>query len=655
MTPPDSHRDERDGKRPDWPEQSLSHAFSQLTHIDGSPDVGLRQENLRHLVTDISPWELIYLRSLIQQTTPRLADLPDLPEEVVAAIATLIGYHDVLTCTLVSKAWRRAWTADLVAKDVARAHLPGLIELSPEDASPWLLLRPALARSVSLARGECTSSLFIGTKGPSLLECTTALKLDARACEYAKYNTSPSDPPPGGAGEIPRSQYFNNFAYCDGKVAWRWDDYSFFVDDIRALTRTLVSPSDLVVKGEKEFIVCALSNQLLVLVNSPTARSLIVCHLEKGQYRRVTLPARMHGITLNKETFVVTFGQFLDRADPHVWRWGSGLAKLKVPSFTEIPETRELIDKFCFQLEPLKAACVVFFMYHPTNKDLLYVVTGFHCPRKSTNHSQPGRTACFQPLTHPQSKVAGSLEGFKPDDSFRECFHSTAVIVVHKFDAMKHVRTFRYETPTMEKYHCLGIQLRCHPMNSYGLHNLCFNFGCNCVPECNSESSGTTSRAKKNLVATSVYLTNFNTANETFTHGTRVIRSMPRYGFDAYAWETELSGNFFWNDLIYYMQDDTDDSECHYERFTRGGVRALCVDRESSTLIMGEKLPWFAKDERSWILGVDDDFLVASYAKGYAVWNLGSPTWRDKPWTPSSGRLKPAAPLEPEQLFNYWR
>ncbi|TQN65387.1 Vegetative incompatibility protein HET-E-1 [Colletotrichum shisoi] len=590
MTPPD--RDERDEKHPDRPEQILSQSFSQLTLIDGSPDVGLRQANLRHLVTEISPWELIYLRSLTQHRTPRLADLPNLPEEVVAEISALLDGPDILTCTRVSKAWRRAWTADLVTKDVTRAHFSGLIELSPEEASPWLLLRPVLARVVSVARGECISSLFIQTTGASLLECTTVLELDARACEYAKHDTTgPSDPSPIGAGHGPGHQASNDFAYCDGKVAWKWDNYGFLVDDIRASTRTLVSPSDLVVKGEKHFTVCALSTQLLVLVNSLTRRSLIVCHLAKGEHRRVTLPSRMHEVTLDKETFVVTFGPTLSRADPHVWRWESGLAKLKVPRFTEIPEIRKLIDKFSCKLKPYEAACMVYFIHHPTNKDLLYFVTGFDVP------------------------FAASSIDFDSVNTVRECLHGTSVIVIHKFDAMKYVQTFSYETPIMESSISHDSRLRCRPMNSYGLYNLGFTFGGNCARTFDDESPGTTSRAWNTPIPTTIHLTNFNAANETFTYQTRAIRNMPRWNHDVYTWRTVLSTSHFWNGLIYYMQDDTA-AKCGFDAFKLRGAGALCIATEYSTLIVGEESPWFKEDRATRLVGVDDDFLVTVYRKG---------------------------------------
>lgn len=355
----------------------------------------------------------------------------------------------------------------------------------------------------------------------------------------------------------------------------------------------------------------------------------------------------MHEITLHKETFVVTFGPSLVRADPHVWRWGSGLAKLKVPRFTEIPEIRKLIDMFSCKLEPYEAACMVFFIHHPTNKDLLYLVTGFHVHCKSTKHSQPDRIAYLQPLTHHQSKVGASSTDFDSVDTFRECFHSTFVIVIHKFDAMKHVQTFSYETPIMERSISVGLRLRCRPMNSYGLYNLGFNFGCSCARKVDGESSGTTSRVRKTLMATTIHLINFNTINETFTYDTRAIRSMPRWDNDVYTWRKVLSASCFWNGLIYYMQDDTA-AKCEGDASKFRGVGALCIATESSTLIVGEESPWFKEDSVARLLGVDDDFLVTVYEKGYAVWNFGSPTWRDKPWVPSSGRLRPAAPPESE-------
>ncbi|OHW90980.1 F-box domain-containing protein [Colletotrichum incanum] len=278
--------------------------------------------------------------------------MPDLPDEIVATIATKLDYRDALHCTRVSKEWRRAWTADLVVKDVARAHFSGLIESHPE-ASPWSLLQPVAAKATARAQGRYVSFLSITTAGSSLLHCT-ALKLDDRSLDHAKYNPIPAEPAARDSHTYRRQSYYG-YAYCDGRIAWQWDAYSFFIDDIRGMTRTLASPSDLVVKGEKDFVVSGLSKTLLVLANSRTERALIVYHLEKNQYRRVTLPSRMHEINLHNETFVVTFHASLAEADPHVWRWGGGLAKLKVPNFSDTQD-RDL-DRISFEHLSQDATC----------------------------------------------------------------------------------------------------------------------------------------------------------------------------------------------------------------------------------------------------------------------------------------------------------
>ncbi|CCF46342.1 hypothetical protein CH063_15123 [Colletotrichum higginsianum] len=170
----------------------------------------------------------------------------------------------------------------------------------------------------------------------------------------------------------------------------------------------------------------------------------------------------------------------------------------------------------------------------------------------------------------------------------------------------------------MERSISVGLRLRCRPMNSYGLYNLGFNFGCNRARKVDGESPGTTSRVRKTLMATTIHLINFNTANETFTYDTRAIRSMPLWDHDVYTWRKVLSASYFWNGLIYYMQDDTA-AKCEGDASKFRGVGALCIATESSTLIVGEESPWFKEDKVARLLGVDDDFLVTVYEKGYAL------------------------------------
>ncbi|GKT44622.1 uncharacterized protein ColSpa_04803 [Colletotrichum spaethianum] len=608
---------ERKHNSTDVDEHFVTECFSRLTRDDGLPDVPLRQANLRNLVNSISPWELIYLKLLIRNTTAKLADMPDLPEEIVATISTKLDYRDALNCTQVSKGWRRAWTADLVIKDVARAHFPGLVESHPE-ASPWSLLQPVAAKATARAQGKYIASLSMTTAGSSLADCTP-LKLDDRSLEHAKYNPSPAEPSAALDNHAYYRQSYYGHAYCDGRIAWQWDAFSFFIDDIRAMTRTLASPSDLVIKGERDFVVSGLSKKLLVLANSRTERALIVYHLEKNQYRRVTLPSRMHEINLHNETFVVTFNKSRANADPHVWRWGGGLAKLKAPDF---PETTKDLDGLFFEHLPLDITREVRFIFHPANDNFVYLVTAF-----------------FVLLVH---KALGSSSEQESDVSDTEHIEPRkSVIVVYKFDNIKCVQTFSYETTVFDRSGSLRLPLRCQQMNSYGLYNLGVLFEHTSANADHCKATGVRSATTPSMT---LFQINFDTVNETFSNNIQELSGLRRPLWDARNWEPALSGGVVWNDLIYYIQNGTarmgnDASLGWKSRIEIRGVRALCIADGSSTLIVDEDSPWFSEEEGSRSIAVDDDFLVVISDKGYDAWNFGDSGLRDKPWRRSAGPL----------------
>ncbi|KAK1712032.1 hypothetical protein BDP67DRAFT_517793 [Colletotrichum lupini] len=250
----------------------LAEQLAKLTNDDGSPNTALRHANLDNLVSRLTPWELLHLRQLTMKSTIKLAEMHHLPEEVVAMIAQYLRLGDALRCTQVSKVWRAKWTSDTVVREIAQISFPGLVAASP-DASAWDLLRPVAQKATARNEGKLTSWLSINTADVPLLKCT-ALKYDKRSLKFAKSKPTPTP-----------SRFFKNtrevelrthlgFAYCSGKVAWQWDSYRFFVDDIRAMTRKLLSLPDLVVKGDKDFIVYAMTENLLILVDQYSMRAL---------------------------------------------------------------------------------------------------------------------------------------------------------------------------------------------------------------------------------------------------------------------------------------------------------------------------------------------------------------------------------------------
>ncbi|GJC83482.1 hypothetical protein ColLi_06320 [Colletotrichum liriopes] len=611
MTPPagDQMTSEREQYNTDVNEHFITKCFSQLTSDDGSPDVPRRQASLRNLIKAMSPWEVIYLRSLIRKTTIKLADMHDLPDEIVATISGKLDYRDVLNCTEVSKEWRRTWTAELVVKDVARAHFPGLIESHPE-ASPWSLLHPVAAKATARAQGRYISSLSIATTGSPLHDCT-ALKLDDRSLAHAKHNPSPAEPAARDSHAYRHRPHYG-YAYCDGRIAWQWDAYSFFIDDIRAMTRTLASPSDLVVKGDKDFVVSGLSKTLLILANSRTGRALNVYHLKKNQHRRVTLPSRMHEISLHNETFVVTFNASLAKADPHIWHWGGGLAKLKVPNF---PDTIQDLDRVFLEQISQDATCNVGFVFHPDNNGIVYLVTAFLvCLGSSSSELDSDNYDAEHIKTH-------------------KC-----VIMIYKFDNMKYLQTFSYETTMIDRFGSLRLSLRCRPMNPYGLYNLCALVEHTSAKVVHCKLPGAKFMQTPSMT---LFHVNFNTVNETFSHDTRELNGIQQ----SCQWVPEPSGGILWNDLTYYILTDTaeveDDVSPGWECGVKlRGVRALCIADKSSTLVINEDSSWFSEEEGPRSIAVDEDFLVAISDKEYFVWNFGDFGLRDEPWKRGPGFLR---------------
>lgn len=249
----------------------LAEQFTELTHDDGSPDIALRHANLDNLVSCLTPWELLYLTQLTRKSPAKLAEMQNLPEEVVAMISRHLRLGDAIKCTQVSKPWRQIWTCHTVVNDIAHVYFPGLTAASP-DTPAWDLLRPIAQKTTARNQGKITSWLSIRTADVPLLECT-ALKYDDLSLEFAKSNPT-ATPSRFFRKDNWDSRSWRGFAYSHGKVAWQWDSYRFFVDDIRAMTRKLVSPPDLVVRGDKDLIVYAMTENLLILANQITMRAL---------------------------------------------------------------------------------------------------------------------------------------------------------------------------------------------------------------------------------------------------------------------------------------------------------------------------------------------------------------------------------------------
>ncbi|KAF4776206.1 F-box domain-containing protein [Colletotrichum scovillei] len=584
----------------------LAEQLAKLTNADGSPNTALRHANLDNLVSRLTPWELLYLRQLTSKSTIKLAEMHHLPEEVVAMIAQYLRLGDALKCTQVSKAWRAKWTSDTVAREIAQISFPGLVAASP-DASAWDLLRPIAHKATARNEGKLTSWLSINTADVPLLKCT-ALKYDKRSLKFAKSKPTPTS-----------SRFFKNtrevelrthlgFAYCSGKVAWQWDSYRFFVDDIRAMTRKLVPLPDLVVKGDKDFIVHTMTENLLILVDQYSMRALIVYDLVKEQHRRVTLPRHMTDLQAHKDTFVVIFNSDYYHGEdeavptpPHVWTWSTGLVKLQVPISPAAHERHG--TGFPWEEHVCRGVDVNNgFIFHPTNPHVLYFVS------------------------------------FEEIDTDSYQYVSLELLVeVHKFEDMKFVKTFPYKlTRKYKMQNVPRFATHCRPMNSYGLFNIgnIYRSTSKSLTTVKSELSGKEAVRTPSLPVRSI---NFNTVTESFIVEKRVLNGMRRPIWDFGSRDPSQTGGILWNDSIYYIQNKSpiypgDNKSRWRHEFEGNGQRSICIANKSSTVVLETNNPWFTGSEAFRTIAVDDDFVVGLSSRSYVVYNFGDSSLKGGPW-----------------------
>lgn len=100
--------------------------------------------------------------------------------------------------------------------------------------------------------------------------------------------------------------------------------------------------------------------------------------MDKKEFRRVTLPNRVKRITAHAEAAVLEFSIINPiYAVPHVFRWGTGLAKLQLPPFTRDAEDYEDLD-----LDRPEG-----FVFHPTESNVIYYFAHGEEDRKF--HSRP--------------------------------------------------------------------------------------------------------------------------------------------------------------------------------------------------------------------------------------------------------------------------
>ncbi|KAJ0279017.1 hypothetical protein COL940_006992 [Colletotrichum noveboracense] len=565
------------------PVNLLSEQFSHLKADDQASEILYRRANLEHLVDNLSPWELVALRTMVNARTPQMSSMSDLPSELVSMVAEYLTTKDALACAAVSKGWRTVWTEPSVAKHLVTTHFPELSALVSLPSShphasdsPWETFVTAAGKTIPRIDGKFISTVAVSEMLYDILQ-TKTFEMDEKTVAYVE-----------GAierGARPSEHTERHFAYSNGRLAWHVDPYAIFIDDLRNTTRSLVALPDLVEKGERDFVIWTMTENIIIFVDRATDRTMIVYHMDKKEFRRVTLPNRVKRITAHAEAAVLEFSIINPiYAVPHVFRWGTGLAKLQLPPFTRDAEDYEDLD-----LDRPEG-----FVFHPTESNVIYY---------------------FAHGEEDQGFVDSELE---------------LAITVYKFVDLKYTKSFRhsFHLPVcVSSPDSAFVYVRYgEPITSHGLYGLV--------------------QAIPNEMATPdlpVFRYNFDTLTETFSETVEEYElGMRRPVWGSPDGSPETSGGRRWNGQTYYLQKwrPHEDGPSIYQFAEWAGkvwgYSAVCVADESSTLVLGplhEKVFYDGLGIEE--IAIDDEFVVGMSPMGYMVWNFGVRSADREPWQPN--------------------
>ncbi|TEA10120.1 hypothetical protein C8034_v010489 [Colletotrichum sidae] len=572
------------------PADALAEHFLRLNKSDGSPDVVERRAHLDHLLQALSPWELLYLKQRLASKPPRLASMEDLPGELVIMVARYVDYDDAMSCCRVSQGWREAWTSNLVVKHHLKTKFSNPLAFFPDGISDlWSFLIDIDSTRKRRANGNFISSLSVPI-GWDAVRRDESFRME---CADINYDQVQKRKAPAQS---------RSYAYCSGRVAWQPDAYSVFVDDLRTMERILVSPSDLVLKGEDNFVIRALTESLVVLAHKANRRSMIIYHLAKGELRRVTLPNYLEAIFAHKESIAVLCSNWALTAEPYLWTWSDGLRKIPLPDVSGLPDDNETTRHNLYGDQ----RCGV--VFHPLNSEIIYFVA----------------------LSPREDDV---------DDGLSVLDAGVGSVRAFKFENLKHTKTHRFERPGGLPRSGTVPQYR--PMNSFGLYNLFMYYS-----EEYPDEYGV--RAEPYTIQL-----NFNPLTEEFSYGwqTHAAHGCPRprreYVSNMYP---EAYQGVIWNGDIYYIHpgDLVGNAEGIQEwRCKSQHHDIVCVADGDTTLMMDTDASLFSESsypkgstrhEEFTGLGVDDDFVVAISKAGYVAWNYTRSDTGNPPWLPNNGR-----------------
>lgn len=298
-----------------------------------------RQEELDSFFSELTPWDILFLRKKIEATNIELSGLHDLPQELVCEVLVYLDFDDYRCCTRVCRKWKETWKQEAVLTRALNQFFPGLQVTCPETSTEDLYLRE-IQRQLKWRQPYSKHTWIPWDIGASRF-FTDLPEFHHRGTKYVE----------GGW----------RFHYNKKKLAWQSSERSFVIDDLRTRQRLRFIPPGSVTSGAV-YQAIAVSDQLLVLVEVDSIwRAVHIVHLETREWKRLSLPAALKTAYLDAKVvyFVTQTKRIL------YFTWGGKLKELNQTKL-ECPVGAEPM----LGGEPKV-------LIHPTKENVVFVVKAF--------------------------------------------------------------------------------------------------------------------------------------------------------------------------------------------------------------------------------------------------------------------------------------
>ncbi|KAK2601879.1 hypothetical protein QQS21_004566 [Conoideocrella luteorostrata] len=298
-----------------------------------------KPQSLRHVgrrqidayLASLSPWDLLYLRNQCRSGRfwiSGLADISDLPVEILFTILRQLDLEDITACRFVSRSWHAIWTQEEVMHELCQYFFPGLVEMcrSNGDTRPArALLQAPLAKYLQHHNAEPFRSSFIcwdkfwDTGSTSAVFKSTDLSDD----HLDRQEDPARGPQAGGFLFAPPGPLV---MYDRSRLAWQVNSTNIIIDDLRSCQRHICSTTGFLIAGDR-LSPQGMSYKLLVYAargesigyNYSIVR---VWHVDLEQWKHFALPGPFARCYVEGERVVVVTRQNLIIA----WSWSQACA-----------------------------------------------------------------------------------------------------------------------------------------------------------------------------------------------------------------------------------------------------------------------------------------------------------------------------------------